>query len=246
MLSDMNDDELLDLFMRESNAEAIHLLREMLCDRMTSVINLAIEKYVSATSLPAYESRDDIRQDAYKAFIVKIDALKRTPYDDGIRDIRSYVYRLAKNECNGVHRRRQSRLVSSADVSEGLSSDAVVDRGLSPEQRLILKEDLTRYLRELERLPAKHRQVFMLGTHREYGPETVNLLVEMEICSAARLASLMGLSPDKCQGLSLPLTKTQIAVLIGKSEQEVAQLQEAALKRLKRRTLWELFGFLKK
>jgi RNA polymerase sigma factor (sigma-70 family) len=248
MLKDLSDDELLDLFMRVSDAGTIHLLRDTLCDRMTAIINQAIEKHASATSLPVYESREDIRQEAYKAFIIKIDALKRNPGQSGIRDIRAYVYGIAKNECNGGHRsrRRRSRIVSCADVSEDFSSDEVVDLSLTQDQRLILKEFLMQYLHELERLPDKYRQVLMLGTHRKYGPETLNLLLELGVCNAEKLASLVGLSPEQFQGLSIPLTRAEIAAVIGKSEEEVVSLQEAAFKRLKRRKLSDLLGFRKK
>ena len=102
------------------------------------------------------------------------------------------------------------------------------------------------YLRELERLPDKYRQVLMLGTHRKYGPETLNLLLELEVCSADKLASLMGLSREQFEGLSIPLTKAEIAAVIGRSEEEVVRLQEAAFKRLARRKLWRLLDFRKK
>ena len=248
MLKDLSDDELLDLFIRVSDAGTIHLLRDTLCDRMTAIINQAIEKHASASSLPVYESREDIRQETYMAFIAKMDALKRNPGKSGIRDIRAYVYGIAKNECNGGHRsrRRQSRIVSSSELSQDFSSDDVIDLSLTQDQRLILKESLTEYLHELERLPDHYRQVLMLGTHRKYGNEALNLLLEFEVCSAEKLASMMGLSLEQCRGLSMPLSKGEIAAVIGKSEEEVVRLQEAAFKRLERRKLWDLLDFRKK
>ena len=247
-MKDLTDDELLALFREVSDAGTIHLLRDTLCERMTAIINQAIEKHASATYLPAYKSREDIRQDAHKAFIVKIDALKRNPGQSGIRDVRAYAYGIAKNECNGDHRNRgrQSKSVSYGEVSQEFSLDDVIDLSLTQDQRLILKESLTEYLHELERLPDHYRQVLMLGTHRKYGNEALNLLLEFEVCSAEKLASMMGLSLEQCRGLSMPLSKGEIAAVIGKSEEEVVRLQEAAFKRLERRKLWDLLDFRKK
>ena len=132
MSKDLTDDELLALFLEVSDAGTIHLLRDTLCERMTASINQAIEKHASATLLPAYRSREDIRQDTYKAFIVKIDALKTNPGQSSIRDIRAYTYGIAKNECNGGHRNRgrQPKIVYSGEVSQDFSLDDVIDPSL--------------------------------------------------------------------------------------------------------------------
>ena len=230
------DERLLELLVTETDPNIIGLLRDTLCDRVAPIMKQAIRRHSRPTSLPAYKSDEDLLQDSYVALIAKLATVRAVPVGEGIRNIRAYAYNIAKHECNAVYRREKSKFVHGAPVSLELSPDLPVDQSPLPDQRLILKEELSWRLRQLEKLPEDQRRAYMLSMrHDKTRLGTLDLFTEVDLCSPSRLASLVGLTVKQFAELQFPLTDSAIAVLMAKSESEVSKLRESAGRRLKRR-----------